>query len=383
MSNVKVQTSQIIEERLREGVQVHQRMIEELVPQIGKAAEMIIKCYQRGGKLLIFGNGGSAADAQHIAGELMNYFRYPRPSLPALALHTDTSLLTAISNDLGYAHIFEKQIRALGKEGDVALVITTSDCEFRGDGHSANIGLGLKAARELGLTTVGLVSAKSQKILDYLDLALQVPSRDTARIQEGHQVAYHIICDLIERTLFPRAVFLDRDGVLCQKAPEGDYIKSKQEFKWLPRAKSALRTLKEAGYLLVVVSNQRGIALGRYSKKDVEKIHQLMQKELLREEGVGFDGFYFCPHDRDVCCCHKPEPGLILKAAEELGIYLKSSVLIGDSKSDVEAGQRAGAKTILLTTREGAEQEGDPHSWPTPPDKIYPNLASAARNLVS
>ena len=120
MSNVKVQTSQIIEERLREGVQVHQRMIEELVPQIGKAAEMIIKCYQRGGKLLIFGNGGSAADAQHIAGELMNYFRYPRPPLPAIALHTNTSLLTATSNDLGYAHIFEKQIRALGKEGDVA-----------------------------------------------------------------------------------------------------------------------------------------------------------------------------------------------------------------------------------------------------------------------
>lgn len=192
-----------IKQLIKDNIATKQKMLDEkFIEQIEKAAKMIVECYQNDGKVIIFGNGGSAADAQHIAGELLNRFKIDRRPLPAIALHTDTSTLTAISNDSGYQDTFKKGIEAHGQAGDVAIAITTSDGELKPDGHSANIAYALKAAKDKGLNTIGLVSIKTKDILTYFDVAIQVPSEETPRIQEGQELVYHILCELVEKELF-------------------------------------------------------------------------------------------------------------------------------------------------------------------------------------
>jgi D-sedoheptulose 7-phosphate isomerase len=157
---------------------------------------MIIESMRAGGKLLIFGNGGSAADAQHVAAELAFKMVREREALPALALTTDTSLLTAIGNDRSFDFIFARQIQAIGRKGDVALAISTS-------GNSPNVIEAVKQARAMQIGTIGLLGAGGGKVGAMVDLALIVPSSETQRIQEVHIAASHIICQLIEDELCP------------------------------------------------------------------------------------------------------------------------------------------------------------------------------------
>jgi histidinol-phosphate phosphatase family protein len=145
-----------------------------------------------------------------------------------------------------------------------------------------------------------------------------------------------------------RAVFLDRDGVVNRKPPEGDYIKRWSEFEFLPNVKAAIKKLNKEGFLIIVASNQRGIAKGFMTEDDLEEIH-LRMKEELKKAGAVIDGIYYCPHDiEEHCGCRKPEPGLLLRAAREHDIDLDGSWMIGDGESDIEAGKRAGCKTILV-----------------------------------
>jgi D-sedoheptulose 7-phosphate isomerase len=147
-------------------------------------------------KLLLFGNGGSAADAQHLVAEFVNRFQIERPPLAAVALTTDTSILTAVANDYDFLEVFAKQVKALGRPGDAALGISTS-------GQSPNVVAGLKAARELGLATLALSGGDGGPVAAAADLALVVDSRDTPRIQEVHITVGHILCDLVDFLLFP------------------------------------------------------------------------------------------------------------------------------------------------------------------------------------
>ena len=162
-----------------------------------------------------------------------------------------------------------------------------------------------------------------------------------------------------------RAFFLDRDGVLNRRAPPGEYVKSAAEFVWLAGAHEGVRRLNDEGWLVLVVTNQRGVALGLYSVADVEAIHARAQREL-RASGAHVDGFYFCPHgDEDGCACRKPEPGLILRAAQEWNVDLPASYLIGDDERDVEAARRAGVPARQVASnanlaRELAETLGPP-----------------------
>jgi len=162
---------------------------------IASVAERIARIFRGGGKLLIAGNGGSAADAQHVAAEFVSRFAFDRGPLPAVALTTDTSALTAIGNDYGFEHVFERQLRALGRKEDAFVAISTS-------GRSPNVIAALKAAREIGLTTIGF-SGSSGEMRPLCDLLVAVPSRDTALIQQIHLIAYHAICGIVERELFP------------------------------------------------------------------------------------------------------------------------------------------------------------------------------------
>ena len=154
-----------------------------------------IKCYKNGGKILLAGNGGSAADAQHIAGELVSRFAFDRPGLAAVALTTDTSIITAIGNDYGYDRLFARQLQALASRGDVFLAYSTS-------GRSLNILSALDVCRSLGVTSVGLTGSHSPEMAGLCDYLLAVPSVDTPRIQEIHLILGHIICGEIEAHLF-------------------------------------------------------------------------------------------------------------------------------------------------------------------------------------
>jgi D-sedoheptulose 7-phosphate isomerase len=156
---------------------------------------LLIERYAQGNKLLIAGNGGSAADAQHIAAEFVSRFNFDRPGLPALALTTDTSILTAIGNDYGYEQLFRRQLEANGAEGDVFLAISTS-------GNSANILEALRACSDRGITSIGLTGQGGGKMLELCDHCLCVPSADTPRIQEAHILIGHTMCAMVELALF-------------------------------------------------------------------------------------------------------------------------------------------------------------------------------------
>lgn len=169
---------------------------EQLIANIHKVVEICIDALNSGKKILLAGNGGSAADAQHIAAELVSRFFYDRPGLPAVALTTDTSILTAIGNDYGYERVFARQIQSLGNAGDVFIGITTS-------GNSKNILAAINEAKDKGVNTVGLCG-NAGAILDIADVCLSVPSNVTPFIQESHIMIGHIICALIEKNLFPK-----------------------------------------------------------------------------------------------------------------------------------------------------------------------------------
>lgn len=188
--------SQIIRQHLREGIRIKEALLENaFVDLIGKVAEMITVAYRRGHKVILFGNGGSAADAQHLAAEFVGRYRRDRRALPALALTVNTSALTAIGNDYGFDLVFARQIEALGAPGDVAIGISTS-------GRSANVIGGLKAARSGGLGTVALTGPRPSPIAELADFCLAIPSDGTPGIQEAHIAVGHILCELVEGALF-------------------------------------------------------------------------------------------------------------------------------------------------------------------------------------
>lgn len=168
---------------------------EEVIASVEKVAHLCISAFKRGNKLLLAGNGGSAADAQHIAAEFVSRFAFDRPGLPAFALTTDTSVITAIGNDYSYEKLFARQIQAVGSTGDVFFAISTS-------GRSPNILAGLKEAKSKEITTVGLTGQNGGDMRELCDHCLCIPSMETPKIQEGHIVVGHIICLLVEKMLF-------------------------------------------------------------------------------------------------------------------------------------------------------------------------------------
>lgn len=168
-----------------------------LEQQILGTVALCVASLRSGGKIMFAGNGGSAADAQHWAGELVSRFYYDRPGLPAIALTTDTSALTAIGNDYGYDYTFARQLEALGREGDVFFAISTS-------GNSPNIVRACQAARGRDIHVVGLTGQEGGKLADICDICFRIPSPETPRIQEGHEFIGHIVCALIEQEMFPK-----------------------------------------------------------------------------------------------------------------------------------------------------------------------------------
>lgn len=187
--------SQLIHERLKELQTIQNDFLKIHTQDLVELAGDIARAFTQGNKLLIMGNGGSAADAQHMAAEFVNRFKIERPPLPALSLSTDTSILTAIGNDYGFDQVFEKQIQALGASGDILLGISTS-------GNSPDIIGGFLAGREKKIKTVALTGNQGGKMIAWADRSLIVPSSDTPHIQETHILAIHLLCELVDSLLF-------------------------------------------------------------------------------------------------------------------------------------------------------------------------------------
>ena len=181
---------------------LHQSILEQTVKQSSQLIEdlsmLIVKCFQDGNKVLLCGNGGSAADAQHVAAEFINRFRFDRGPLPAIALTTDSSILTCIGNDSAFEHVFSRQVEALARRGDIFVGISTS-------GGSPNVLRAVDAAKVRGAVTIGFTGEKGKDLLGAkCDYSLVVPSADTARIQECHEFVWHVICGFVEKTIFSK-----------------------------------------------------------------------------------------------------------------------------------------------------------------------------------
>jgi D-sedoheptulose 7-phosphate isomerase len=186
---------EIIRGAIRESIEVKSDLLNQHVSIIADLSRLLIDALRAGKKLVLFGNGGSAADAQHVAAELVNRFQMDRNPLPAIALTTDTSILTSVGNDLAFDELFSRQVRALVQRGDVAVGISTS-------GNSSNVINGIIAAREKGAVTVGFTGRSGGRLKDLVDTCCHVSSESTARIQEAQITIWHALCEVIEREMF-------------------------------------------------------------------------------------------------------------------------------------------------------------------------------------
>lgn len=187
-----------IQQIARESIETKREFFDSHADAVARAADLLIETIRAGGKLLIFGNGGSAADAQHIAAELVNRLNYDRPPIAAIALTTDTSILTSVANDASFTELFERQVRALGRKGDAVIAISTS-------GNSPNVLKAAEAARQLGIKIVALAGRNGGRLAPLADVALVVESVSTQRVQETHITIAHILCELIEDALYRQA----------------------------------------------------------------------------------------------------------------------------------------------------------------------------------
>ncbi len=337
-----------------------------------RASALIFSCYERGGKVLACGNGGSAMEAQHLVAELVGKFERDRASLPALALHQNSATLTAVANDYGYDDAFSHQIEALGSTGDVLVAISTS-------GGSENVVRAVLAAKEKDMATVGYLGGEEGggRLGPLVDVPVVLRAPDTATVQVGHLVLTHTICGLVEEALFPnKAIFLDRDGTLIANRHYGS---DPDDIELLDGVVEGLMKLRGAGYRLVLVSNQSGVARGYFDEPAVARMHDCLQR-MLDPHGAALDGLEYCPHHPEgvvspydvECACRKPAPGMLRRAARKHGVNLSASWMVGDIEADVEAGRRAGARTVLVGPEESR----------TPPDFRVPDFAAAVRHIL-
>jgi len=338
-------------------------------------AELVSLVLLNGGQVLLCGNGGSAADAGHFAGEMVGRFARERHPYRVTALTTNAAVLTAIANDYSVERVFARQVEASAMPGDCLVAISTS-------GRSPNVIAALKAGRFRGCLNVVLAGPRalpeeSTCLVDVV-IAAPCPATGTAggsafatpHIQEVHGAALHCLAYLVEEALAetparkpgPKrpAFFLDRDGTLIEQR---EYLSDPLQVVLLPGAAEAVRELNESGVAAVLATNQSAVARGLIDGARLDEIHARLQ-DLLREGGARLDGIYHCPHHPGFqapagpCACRKPLPGMILRAAYDLELDLSASVTVGDTWNDVRAGIASGGRGILVLTGLGAGEEG-------------------------
>lgn len=321
--------------------------IKTLTPVIESAAKVCVQAIKQGGKVMFCGNGGSAADSQHLAAELVGRYKMNRPALNSVALTTDTSILTAVGNDFGYDTIFERQVEGIGKKGDVLVGLSTS-------GNSKNVLLAMEKAESMGITTIAMTGENGGKMKEKADFAINVPSDTTNHIQEMHIAVGHILCGIIEKECAPKvkALFLDRDGTINV---DYDYTFETEKFEFIDGIIELCKTAQDKGYKIFVATNQSGVERGYYTIEQMNEFNAYMKKEF-KKHGVEITDVYCCPYleheDR------KPNPGMFLKAKERYNIDMENSVAIGDKERDTEAAMAAGVKVSYLLSKSASQSKG-------------------------
>lgn len=324
------------------------KKIKKLSPVIEMVSEVCTNAIKQGGKVMFCGNGGSAADSQHLAAELVGRYKMNRPALNSAALTTDTSILTAVGNDFGYDTIFERQVEGIGKKGDVLIGLSTS-------GNSKNVLLAMEKAKAMGITTVAMTGEKGGKMKEKADFAINVPSDTTNHIQEMHIAVGHIICGIVEKECAPKvkALFLDRDGTINV---DYGYTFELEKLEFIDGIFDLCKEAQHNGYKIIVITNQSGVERGYYTLEQMNAFNELMKKEF-EKQGIEIAEVYSCPYleheDR------KPKPGMFLKAKDRYNIDMENSISVGDKERDAEAAKNAGVGKCYLFDQEAKTSNGN------------------------
>ncbi|MBE6523505.1 MAG: HAD-IIIA family hydrolase [Thermoplasmata archaeon] len=306
--------------------------------QVRKAADIILEAFRNGGQVIFMGNGGSSADAQHIAAEFSGKYLIDRPALPSISL-SNIAPVTAIGNDYSYDIVFKRQIEANCRKGDVVIGLSTS-------GNSKNVVLALEKAKEIGAKTISF-TGDGGKMRDMVDCAVIIPSKETPRIQEGYLCACHTMCGIVEREMFGnRAVFIDRDDTVAKDVP---YCHDPDLFNLYEGVPEAIRRLNEAGFKVIMITNQSGIGRGYFTLDELNAVNSKMCREI-EAKGGHLDDIFYCPHTpEDHCSCRKPEIGMGVQAVMKHGINPHRSFMVGDHDKDIEFGKRLGCRSIKVS----------------------------------
>lgn len=305
--------------------------------QIERATQILTEAFRNGNQVIFCGNGGSSADAQHIAAEFSGRYKMERPALPGICL-SNIAPVTAIGNDYSYDIVFKRQVEGLCRKGDVLVGMSTS-------GNSKNVILAMEEAKARGGLTVTF-TGDCGKMKDMADCAVVIPTTDTPHVQEGYLCACHIIAGLVEQRLFGnRAVFVDRDDTLAKDVP---YCDDPDKFDVFPDVPGAIAKLNAAGYLVIVITNQSGINRGYFDEATLDSIHSKMRSQI--EVGGGhIDDILYCPHTpEEHCSCRKPETGMGIAAISKHHIDPTRSWMIGDHDKDMEFGHRLGCRALKV-----------------------------------
>lgn len=318
------------------------------VSQIRKVADLMIASVKKGGQVIFMGNGGSSADAQHIAAELSGRYAFDRPAMAGVSL-SNIAPVTAIGNDYTYDIVFQRQIEAICRKGDVVVGLSTS-------GNSRNVILAVEAAKRIGAKTVSF-TGEGGVLKEMTDVAVIIPTKETPRVQEGYLVACHTICGIVEREMYgKRAVLVDRDDTLAKDVP---YCDSPDKFQLLPGVPRSIAKLNEAGFIVIVVTNQSGIARGKFDVETLDSIHDKLRREVEAAGGY-IEGIFYCPHHPDEnCTCRKPETDMGIAAIMKHNINPKESFMVGDHERDMEFGRRLGLKTYQVTPKKSFNDIAD------------------------
>jgi len=337
------------------------------------AAELI-QAAKRRRTIIIFGNGASSTTADHFANDLSKSGGGRLATalgfgLRVISLPGSMPFLTALANDISLEAMFREAIRTQASSGDLLVV-------FAASAPHESVVEAVRMGREKGLRVVAVTGADYGPLADLAHVVCPVPSTVADYVEDVHLFLCHCWTATLRQKLTQPVVLLDRDGVVNLNRP--DHVKNWGEFVFVPDAAASIRRLNEAGYAVVVITNQSAVGRGLMSQAELEKIHRQMCQELA-DQGAWVSRVYYCPHRPDEGCpCRKPGTGLIERAFTELPLDLQDAFLVGDHVSDIIAGNTFGIRTILVTNGRGKAYECDS----TQPSYVAADLMSAVEWIL-
>jgi D-sedoheptulose 7-phosphate isomerase len=325
---------------LNEGLEVIQALLSDsrLLRTVSEISNVIVKAYRQEKKVLLCGNGGSAADAQHIAAELSGKFFFDREPLFAEALHVNPSYLTAVANDYSFEDVFARLVRAQGSAGDVLVALSTS-------GNSRNVLNAIEEGHRKEMSVVGFTGKTPNNMEGLCDYLVAIPTPVTPRIQECHITLGHAICEMVESALFSTkraAVFLYRDWLIDGGISDEGYVEEWAQFSAVPEILEAVGLLKNQEYLVVLITNHCCDSNTIISPRLIKSVHRRIMK-IMRSRGTKVDGIYPC-RDRSLAL-----PRIVTDFRRRgIEIDLNASFMIGDPSCDEAVGRRKGLNTIKI-----------------------------------